>query len=192
MKQILLVACLVVPLAITSGCATYTLLEADEEVTIDGTYKVSPQIEWSKSTDGDLETWTVNGHVLDQVAFYKGIESGDPLMEYSASGSDDDRPVFDSRMTSLEVLDLFTASIETNGAYALETTNLRPWKFGTADGFRFEYAFALEDGLQQKGFAVGMIQDEELYLITFTAAALYYYDRYESAAEGIVSSIEVL
>ena len=192
MKRFLLIAGLVVPVALTSGCATYTLLEADEDVTIDGTYKVSPQIDWSKSSSGDLETWTVNGHVLEQVAFYKGIESGDPLVDSSAWFSDEDRPLFDSRMTSLEILDLFTATAQNSGAYRLNTTNLRPWKFGSVDGFRFEYTYALEDGLEQRGFAVGMIKDDKLYLITFTAAALYYYGRYERAAEGVVSSIEVL
>ncbi|MDJ0938009.1 MAG: hypothetical protein QNI93_21705 [Kiloniellales bacterium] len=188
-----LFACLMVSLALVGGCARYSLVKANQEVTIDGVYKVSPPIKWSKASSGDLELWTVNGSALDQVIFYKGIESGDPLVEGVGSGdNDEERPVFDSRMTSLELLDLFVATKETTGWYNLETTNLRPWKFGALDGFRFEYSFALEDGLEQKGFAVGMTKDEKLYLITFTAASLYYYDRYEDAAEGIVSSIEVI
>ena len=93
-------------------------------------------------------------------------------------------------MTPIEVAEFVVASLSQVGMAQVETTNLSPAKVGGRPGFRFDLSFALENGLEKRGFAYGFLQDKKLHLILYSAARLHFYDRDDENVENLVRSIE--
>lgn len=174
-----------------AACTQYSLVDGKKPVTMANTFTVAPQIDWSKTETAPLETWTVEGPLLHEVVFVKGVKHGQAL-QAAAQGNDDDRPTFDKDMTSLEIRDLVVATLTLTNQHRIDTTDLRPWKFGGANGFRFEFTMVTDSGLQKKGFAAGAVRDEKLYLIFSSAAAIHYFDEYADTIEELVASVEFI
>ena len=179
-------ACLV------AACAQFTLVEQAKRVTFDDTFSVAPQIAWSKHSEGDVELWTVDGPLLQELIFFSGIADGKPLFPAAAQAKQKELPVFDEKMTALEVRDLLVATLSRRNQFSVETKGLRPWQFGGTDGFRFELSLVSDDGLNKQGFAVGAIRGDKLYLIAFAAAEVHYYGKYKDTVESLLGSIEMI
>ena len=73
----------------------------------------------------------------------------------------------------------------------VQTFHLRPFKFGSHPGFRFELSFLLEEGLEYEGFVVGAIKADKLCLICYSGTREYYYPKYKETAEQIIASIHM-
>ena len=190
------VACLVLLLA---ACAHYTLLEPEPR-TIDETFRVKPQIQWSRSVRGHIELWTVDGPTLQAVRFYKGLKDGENLFRVSRGG-DDSLPVYRPHMTANEIMEFYVDSLIAAKRLGLrvanwtgsrfETEGLRPLHFDGQPGFRFEIRFLAANGLEYEGFVVGTQIEQKLYLIVYSGTREYYYARYKDAAEKLVASIRL-
>ncbi len=181
-------AALVVAAVLIAACTQYTLVKS-EQVSIGGAYTVEPQIIWSKFTEGKAEIWTVDGPLLQELRFIKGLEDGDKLFRLEGKKK---LPTFHGDMTALEIKELFEGSLARAEVGQVKTMNLRPEKFGTARGFRFEFAYLTKDGLQKDGFVVGTVKDKKLYLIMYTGTRLYYYRKHKEDVERLVKSIRML
>lgn len=186
MKRPALFAAVAVLLA---ACTQYTLVPAQPRVTVADTYSVEPQVAWSKATEGKHELWTVDGPLLDQVRFIKALEDGDTL---TPPEGEKKLPPFDHKMTALEIKDFVVTSIAAADNLHLTSEDLRPFKFGTADGFRFEFTTTRKDGLDMAGFVVGAVIKERLHLIIYYGTRLYYFDKHKDEVERLVQSIRLL
>ena len=175
-----------------TACVQFTLVEQSKRVTFDDTYSLAPQIAWSKHAEGDVELWTVDGPLLQELFFFSGIADGKPLFPATAQSKEKELPAFDEKMTALEVRDLLVATLSRRNQFSVETTNLRPWQFGNVDGFRFELSLVTDDGLIKQGFAVGTIRNDKLYLIAFSAAEVHYYGKYKDTVENLLGSIQMI
>ena len=175
-----------------SACVQFTLVEKSKRVTFDDTYSLAPQIAWSKHAQGDVEQWTVDGPLLQELIFFSGIKKGKPLFPPQPQAKEKELPVFSDKMTALEVRDLLVTTLSRRNLFSVETTNLRPWQFGNIDGFRFGLSLVTDDGLNKQGFAVGTIRNDKLYLIAFSAAEVHYFGKYKDTVEQLLSSIEVI
>lgn len=175
-----------------SACVQFTLVEKSKRVTFDDTYSLAPQIAWSKHSEGDVELWTVDGPLLQELIFFTGIANGKPLFPPQPQAKEKELPVFSEKMTALEVRDLLVATLSRRNQFSVETKDLRPWQFGNIDGFRFGLSLVTEDGLNKQGFAVGTIRNDKLYLIAFSAAEVHYYGKYKGTVEQLLGSIEVI
>lgn len=177
---------------IVAGCTQFTLVEQSKRVTFDATYSVAPQIAWSEQSQGDVQLWTVDGPLLQELVFISGIADGEPLFPPPPQGKSQELPAFGDKMTALEVRDLLVATLSRRNQFSVKTKELRPWKFGDSEGFRFETTLVTGDGLNKQGFAVGMIRNDKLYLITYSAAEVYYHDKYKGTVEQLLSSIQLV
>ena len=65
---------------------------------------------------------------------------------------------------------------------------VHPVPFGTATGFRFNFTYTTDDGLEMKGTAV-IAQRGRLDVILFTAPSEYYFDHYLPMVEEVFTSI---
>jgi len=66
---------------------------------------------------------------------------------------------------------------------------IEPTTFAGARGVRFTYEFARQnETLRRRGEAQGAMIAGKLYLITYEAPALYYYDRSAAAARQVAES----
>ena len=180
----------VLVMAALAGCAGgYTLVEPGR-VTIDDEFSVDSNIAWSQLVFGERHLWTVDGAGLEAIWFYAGIKDGDALM--TNVDEDEDAPRFDSDMRPNEVMELVVDSLGRSGAVDVEATGLRPAKFGTMNGYRFELSMLTPEGLIKRGLAIGAIEENKLQLIVYLAAGLYYYDKYRDEAESIFASVQVI
>ena len=172
-----------------AGCAQYSLIKAGNRTNVGKSFRVDPQIDWSMYSRNDLVVWTVDGPILEKVYFFPGIENGKPLLNAS---NDKKMPVFSSTMTPIEVMDLVEATLARQKALSIKKENLKPAPFGKLEGFRFNFSYVSEDGLEYKGIAAGTIKDKKLYLIIYTGTNLFYYDKYVQEVEKIVNSVEII
>jgi hypothetical protein len=172
---------------LAAGCDRYTLV-ANGPVTMDSTYTVEPQIAWNRHSDGNSEIWTVDGPALEEVRFVNGLEDGDRLF----SGADAKKlPTFGAKMTAVEVLEFFEQSFIRAGVLDMKTRGLRPARFGGADGFRFEFTYSLEDGLEREGLAAGMLRGGKLYMIVYSGTRLHFFGKYKAVAERVIASVRL-
>ncbi len=188
--------CLVVGLLWLAGCGGGPgLIEAEAPVVLSSTLKLDPQIDWSRSRSGGIETWTVDGEALNRLEFVKGASNGDALVATDPEdreGGRSELPVFDRDMTGLEVHDLYVATLSQLGYSRIVTRDVEPWQLGGRPGFRFAFSHVAEDGLERDGLAVGFFDDGALWLITYTAPTVHYFQKYKPQVEALVSSMTLL
>ena len=177
-----------------AGCGGgQALVEPAAPVALSGTVKLRPQIAWSRSEDGPIETWTVDGENLNALVFVKGATNGDTLLPSEALGDRlGELPAYDREMTRLEVHDLYVATLSKLGYSRIATREVRPWSLGGRPGFRFEFSHQAEDGLRREGLAAGLVAAGRLWLITYTAPEVHYFQKYKPQVEALLSSITLL
>lgn len=178
---------LTVVAALLAGCARYTLVEPKPR-TIADLYTVEPQTRWSAATDSKWEVWTVDGPGLEAIQFLTGLDDGEPLFRAADAQK---RMTFRKTMSPSELAELLVDGLTSTGAQNIRVTNLRPQKFGTADGFRCELAFMTKNGLEKQGMAAGATIKDRLYLVLYTGAKLHYYEAHRNDAEKIIQSIRM-
>jgi len=141
----------------------------------------SPDMEWnrlSKRGGKNVEIWTLDGDELNAVTFYGGVEVGKPLLKEA-----DKKNAPLPRVTSNMLITDIPALLESTYRIQLNTTQMsidsqEPEKVGGHKGVRFTYSFVRQDDeLQRKGEAVGAFVDGKLYLVTYEAPAIHFFDK---------------
>jgi len=184
-----------------SACTHYTLVEPVKR-DMGGGYSVEPQITSNRSVQGKIEIWTIDGPALAAVHFFNSISDGQNLFPfYGKSTRKAKLPKFNKNMTANEVQEFIVDSMMAPYPRSLvgpnmigtgvQTSHLRPFKFGSHPGFRFELSFLSEEGLEYEGFVVGVIKDDKLFLICYSGTREYYYPKYRETAEQIIASIHM-
>jgi hypothetical protein len=192
---------LLVIVFLLSACAHYTLVEPAKK-DMGGSYSVEPQTVWNRSVQGKIEIWTLDGPSLAAVHFFNGIGDGQNLFPfYGKSTRKAKLPQFNKNMTASEVQEFIVDSMMAPYQRSLvgpnmigtgvQTSHLRPFKFGSHPGFRFELSFLSEEGLEYEGFVVGTIKADKLYLICYAGTREFYYPKYQETAEQIIASIHM-
>jgi len=174
-----------------SACAPVKLIEPTR-VTVGDGFSVEPQIRWSSlPARPGLDLWTVDGATLDAVTFFKGVADGQPLYRGPMGGApqEDKRPKFRAAMTATDIAELFEDSFAMLRMQNLETTGLRPAKFGAEDGFRFEMAWVTPGGLEMQGVVAGAVLKNRLYAVVYSGARAHYFPRYRDTVENLLKSI---
>ena len=176
-----------------AACDRYSTVEPGR-VEIGGDYTVAPDIRWSKRDRGNLEAWTVHGTLLHQLFFTKGLEVGEYLFQVTGRNRkrrEKRRPKYRGDMTPIEIAEFFEASVVQSGVATIRTERLRPARFGKAPGFRFEFDYLMDDGLERQGLAVGAVHNKRLYLIFYVGTRLHYFPSYRDNVERLIASIRL-
>jgi hypothetical protein len=178
---------------LASGCVMVTLVEP-RPTSIGDTYTVEPQIRWaSVPARPGLEVWTVDGTALDAITFVKGLADGAVLLRGVIQGGppEDRRPKFRARMTPNEIAELVVDSYALFGAQKIETSNLRPATFGSADGFRFDMGWITRSGLEMQALAAGAVIKDRLHLIIYAGARAHYFPKYRDDVDRVLASVRL-
>lgn len=153
---------------------------------------VQPTIEWNKlgaRPGRNSETWTLDGDELNDLTFYGGIKDGQPLFREVDKKN---RPLPKVSATML-VTDIATL-VENSYRIALGTTDMQiekvePATFAGMKGVRFTYRFSrANETLMRRGEARAAVRAGKLYMVTFEAPALHYYDRGVTAFQVVADS----
>ena len=153
---------------------------------------VTPAREWNRmgARPGRLsETWTIDGDTLNDLTFYGGIESGLPIFR-EVDKRNKPLPHFSTTMLLTDVPTLFENSYRIAlGTAGMEIGRVEPATFAGRKGVRFAYSFVRQgEEVRRQGEAYAAIVDKKLYMISFEAPALHYFDTWIEGARQVVAS----
>ncbi|MEW6218229.1 MAG: hypothetical protein AB1634_01685 [Thermodesulfobacteriota bacterium] len=177
-------------LLMMSGCSYFTLVESGTSQTVGEVFRVQPRLAWSMHEDHGVVFWTIDGPALHRLTFVPAVDSGEGLD--LGFGPTRDLPAFADTMTPLEIMDLVEATLARSDCHGIEKSDLKPARFGTLEGFRFQMAFATRSGLRYRGLVAGAVQGRRLHLVLYAGSDLYHYERYLPEVTAIIDSMEIL
>jgi hypothetical protein len=180
----------VVPLATAASANAYR--EKDKVVDVaKATFRVTPARDWNQLSIRPgryAEIWTLDGEQLNEVTFYGGVEPGRPLVR-ERSRKRDPLPRFSRSMLLAELPELLERTYRVNrriGSFAI--TASEPTRFLGAAGVRFGYDYVDADQLPRRGEASAAVIGGRLYMMTFDAPRLHYFDRSLADYRALVAS----
>ena len=188
--RILLVTIALVSL---SACASISAV-GPGPVEIGKSYRISTGEVWSKyppqSRTNTAATMTIDGTLLNTLSFVDGLKPGESII-YT---SDRDKliPKYRADMSASELVDFVLDSYSAQGLANGKMTDLRPEKFGTLDGYRFDFTGAYKSGLELSGTGKIAQQGDNLHIIIFYAPSEYYYGLRKDEVDGILASVSLL
>lgn len=159
----------------------HKLREQSVSVTIaDSPLTVTPPRDWNR-LEGNIgkhvETWTLDGGQLNDLTFFAGIEPGKPLVR-ERSKKREPLPRFSASTLLVELPELFEATYRSAKDLAdFRVTDVQPTRFLEREGVVFRYEFVDSDELTRKGEAQAAIIGGRLYMISFDAPRLHYFER---------------
>lgn len=159
----------------------HKLREQGQTVTVAGSeILITPSRAWNKlsgNSGKSTESWTLDGGQLNDVTFYGGIEAGKPLIR-ERHKKRDPLPKFTSSTLPVEIPELLEGTYRTDkGIGAFQVLAIEPTQFLGSAGVKFSYSYTDGDELVRKGEARGAVIRGKLYMITFDAPRLHYFDR---------------
>ena len=174
----------------------YMLVEPGT-VEIEKIYSINTNKKWSQFQDHQYNFlfWTIDGYTLERIVFFKPIEDGRSLFDHDSFFTKEDkkRPLFNSQMNKFEIKEFFENCIIWSREFTkFETSNIKNYNIGDAEGVSFDIEAQNELGLIYKGFAVLAVKNKKLYSVYFIASEMEFYDRYKEEAKKIISSIKIL
>jgi hypothetical protein len=170
----------------------YSLVNVGEDIEVGSVFMVQTPVKWNKSKEGYVEIWTIDGPKLQRLIFINGVEDEKPLFPPHWKSKEKDLPLFRKDMTFLEIKEFIESSLTRGGAHQLSTRDFRPATLASLEGFRFEFSYSIETGLEYDGFIVGAKRKESLVGIMYVGTALYHYSKHLRDAEEVISSATLL
>lgn len=141
---------------------------------------VTPPRDWNRldAKPGKYaEIWTLDGEQLNDVTFYGGVEAGKPLVR-ERNQKREPLPKFTTNTLLIEIPELLEGTYRAYkkiGSFTL--TGSKPDRFLGREGVHFTYEYTDEDDLPRKGEARAVMVGKKLYMVTFDAPRLHYFDR---------------
>jgi hypothetical protein len=171
------------------------LIEANAPVQVAGAaFGVTPARTWNKlgaRPGRGAEVWTLDGPALNEITFYGAIETDRPIFR-EVNRRERPLPRFSSTMLLTDIPTLLENSYRAGrGVVVYSTDRMEPTRFGGRDGVRFEYSFTTDDEVRRRGEGYGAIVGGRLYLSTFEAAAIFYFDGAIEAYRQVVSNTTI-
>lgn len=143
------------------------------------TLSARPADEWNKLSryDGkNVEVWTIDGDELDKVTFFAGIGSGKPLLR-EINKKHHPLPKMKARMLIVDIPVLLETTYRVRGVNQMTIDSEEPALLGGHKGIRFTYSLTRDDEVRRKGEGIGAIVAGKLYLVTYEAPALHFFDK---------------
>lgn len=156
----------------------------------DSALSVTPPRDWNQlgvKPGKFAETWTLDGEQLNDVTFYAGVEPGEPLVR-ERNRKREPLPKFRGSTLLVEVPELLEGTYRAYRHIGTFTvTASRPQPFLGRDGVAFSYDYLDSDDLPRKGEAVAAIVNGRLYMMTFDAPRLHFFDRTVGGYRALVA-----
>jgi hypothetical protein len=173
-----------------------TLIPAGQRVAVAASaLTVQPDTEWNRLAARPgryAERWTLDGDQLDALTFYGGIPDGKTLVR-EVDRKDRPLPRVAATMLITDIPTLLENSYRVAfGVAAMTIDRVEPARFAGSNGVHFTYSYVRpSESLHRRGEAFGAIIGGRLYLITYEAPALHYYERSLLAARHVAESARV-
>lgn len=153
----------------------------------DGWNRASPQ-----ATPGQRkqsQTWTRDGLLLDRLIIIPAVADGESVFQTRDKSAA--LPPFRANMLPNELEELTESTIVKmfgEGAAAVSTENLRPWRFADQRGVLFDINVAVTESPDYRGTVGAFVAGQKLYMIMYVAAVPHYYEKHKADAEAVIQS----
>ncbi len=141
---------------------------------------VTPSRDWNQLSikpGKKAETWTLDGEQLNDVTWFGGIAPGEPLVR-EISKKRKPLPKFTSATLLVELPELLEATYRSaKDIGSFKVISSAPDRFLGQDGIRFSYEYVDNDNLPRKGEARAALAKGQLYMVTFDAPRLHFFDK---------------
>ena len=178
MKRLALVLCTV---TVATPVLGNSLVTPGPQANIAGSsLSASPSIAWNRLSRRDgknTEVWTIDGDQLNKIVFYGGIAVGQPLMR-EVDKKNQPPPRVTANMLITDIPALLEQSYRSKGnVVQMSIDSQEPTLVAGYKGIHFSYSFVRQDDeVQRRGEAVGAVVKNKLYLVTYEAPALHFFD----------------
>lgn len=176
-----------------AGCAGYALVQANTRYVMPDSFSVVPNVSWSRFAAGDIEMWTRDGQLLNQLFLFGGVEDGDPLpiapLAYKGEKVDSQLD-FVKTMTPLDVQDLVLNTLRAQGYVRPEVLSTTPDTFGGRNGFRMEFSLFGADDIERRALIVGTMMNDRLFAVFYMGTTVHYYGATMPEVEAILRSVQ--
>lgn len=185
-----------VALPAVPAMAGWKLVDTNVETKINKSAMVAtPGEQWNRWSVRPIKTsevWTLDGVALNELYFVTGLASGGTLYR-DAKKKDQPLPKLSASMDLTDIPGFVESSTRIALATSVfEMTSVEPAKLGSEPAIKFAYTYAVEGSpLKRRGMGVGTIKKGSLYLVTFVAPDLYYFERDQPKVEKIIESIRL-
>lgn len=166
--------------------------EQGKEVEVaDSAFILVPPRDWNRldwKPGKFTEVWTLDGELLNDVTFYGGVPAGQPLVK-ERSKKHEPLPKFEKATLIAEIPELLERTYRAYkkiGSFSL--TSSQPEQFLGGQGIRFTYDYVDADQLPRKGEARAVLLSGKLYMATFDAPRLSYFDKAIGDARALIDS----
>lgn len=154
----------------------------------------APVGEWNRlslNAGKNTEIWTLDGDALNKVTFFGGIAAGAPLVR-EVNKKSKPLPKVAANMLLTDIPTLLESTYRSQGSVVQMTVvNQEPSQLGKHKAIRFTYNFTRRDEVDRKGEATGALVGGKLYLITYEAPALYFFDKDLEKYRLLASTFEI-
>lgn len=180
----------------TPVAAGNRLIAAGQPVTVaKSILTVTPAREWNKlgaRPGRHSETWTLDGEALNDLSFYAGVAPDETLF-HEVSRRHKPLPRVKATMLVTDIPTLVENSYRVALDVALFTVDaMEPMAFAGKPGIRFTYRFTRpQEDLPRKGEGRAAMIDGKLYLMTFEAPRLHYFDAGVAAFRQVADSAKL-
>jgi hypothetical protein len=151
--------------------------------------------EWNRLARRDgkfIELWTRDGDSLNKVTFFGGVPEGQSLFR-ELDKKNRPLPKVISNMLITDIPTLLESSYRIQFSVNQFTVNEQePVVFSGYNGIKFSFTFTSEaDEVERRGEAVGAFIKNKLYLVTYEAPAIYFFDKDLSGFHILASSLKL-
>lgn len=179
----------------TAGWANSLVSPGPREKIARSSLSATPKYEWNKlSRRGGkfVEIWTIDGDELNKVSFYGGIPVGQPLFR-EADKKDAPLPRVTPNMLMTDIPTLLESSYRIQlGTSQMTIDSQEPTIVAGHKGIKFTYSFVRrDDEVQRKGEAIGAVVADKIYLVTYEAPAIHFFDKDVEKYRQLVSTLKI-
>lgn len=187
-------AAVVVATLALAACSTITSVPV-------GDYKVSPTYtvtvgrQWADVTrtvfnrSKKVKILSVDGPLLNRLYLVEGLAPGEFIVKPLAK--EQPTPTYREGMSPTELVEFVADSASALDYQRVETSGLRPAKFGSEDALRFDLTALTKEGLETNGSAVVAEKGGKLYVMLYLAPKEHYYGVLLPEVETVFGSARV-
>lgn len=191
MTRVLRPACALALLLLLAACAAGggRLVTAGSGIRVFD-MQVDTSLDWARMRLPREEVWTIDGVPLNRFVVFSQVKPNEHvLLEARERKRRPDGPWYRPGMRPDEVRDVVLDALRANGWANLQAGNLRPARFGNAEGLRFEAVMTSSNGLVYRGLFGAAERQGKLTHFFWAAPQEYYYGRDIEAVERMFASI---
>jgi hypothetical protein len=190
MIRILRPLLLALGIALLAACASGggRLVKAQEGVRVFD-LQFDTSMDWARTRLQRVELWTIDGLPLNEFVVVSKVRPNEHVfLESRERKRRPDGPWYRPGMRPDELRDVLLDAMRQNGWTQVVASNLRPARFGSVDGLRFEVQLTHSNGLKYRGSFAAAEHGGKLTHWFWLAPAEHYYGRDAAAVDRMFAS----